>query len=62
MVGCLVAKWWTADLEVPGSGSTGNRIFLFGAHSANFRRRVTFVSLGWDIKLSVPGYLVIYFG
>ena len=58
MVGCLVAKWQTADLEVPGSGPTGNRIFLFRAHSAKLRRRVTFVSFRGDIKLSVPGNLV----
>jgi len=36
--GCLVAKWlkcWTADLEVSGSGLTGNRdFFLFRVHSA----------------------------
>jgi len=33
-------------------------IFLFGAHSAKLRRRVTFMSFRGDIKLSVPGYLV----
>ena len=65
-----MGKWfkhWTADLEVPGSGLTGNRDFLFRAHltalTQKLRRRVTFVSSRGDIKPSVlrgPGYIYIY--
>jgi len=52
--GCLVAKWikrWTTDLEVPGSGPTGNRDFsLFRVHSAltqKLRRRGNYPRVLW---------------
>ena len=41
--GCLVAKWlkpWTVELEVPGSGTTGNRYFFSSGYTQqNLRGR-----------------------
>jgi len=60
-----VYDWgWTANLDVPGSGTTWHTTGIFslqGTHSAliqALRRRVTFVSFRGDIKPSVLGDLV----
>jgi len=59
----LLPKWLkccTADLEVLGSGPTGDRdVFTFWIYSTmtqnlKLRRRVAFMSFGGDIKLSAP--------
>jgi len=61
---CLVVKGlkhWTADLEVVGSGPTGNRDFsLQGILSPDpkIEKGYTFMSFGGDTQPSVSGDLV----